>query len=51
MVEALWCRFFHWLEGLRLLLNFSEPAMDLNPVKCSAVKCIIADARTMLAPK
>jgi succinyl-CoA synthetase beta subunit len=42
----------------RLLLTFSELAVDLqdhvesvdlNPVKCSAEKCIIADARIMLA--
>jgi acetate---CoA ligase (ADP-forming) subunit beta len=44
----------------RLLLTFSELAVDLqdhvesidlNPVKCSAEKCIIADARIMLAAK
>ena len=44
----------------RLLLSFSELAMDLqeevesidlNPVKCSAQKCIIADARIMLAAR
>jgi acyl-CoA synthetase (NDP forming) len=44
----------------RLLLAFSELAVDiqehvesidLNPVKCSAEKCIIADARIMLAAK
>jgi succinyl-CoA synthetase beta subunit len=44
----------------RLLLTFSELAVDLqdqvesidlNPVKCSAEKCIIADARIMLAPE
>ena len=42
----------------RLLLVFSELAMDLqedvesmdlNPVKCSADQCIVADARIMLA--
>lgn len=42
----------------RLLLAFSELAMDLqdevesidlNPVKCSADQCIVADARIMLA--
>jgi acyl-CoA synthetase (NDP forming) len=42
----------------RLLLAFSEltvdlqehiGSIDLNPVKCSAEKCIIADARIMLA--
>lgn len=44
----------------RLLLRFSELAMDLqeevesidlNPVKCSGRKCIIADARIMLAAR
>jgi acyl-CoA synthetase (NDP forming) len=48
------------LPGLtRLLLSFSELVMDiqddiesidLNPVKCSAEKCVVADARIMLAP-
>lgn len=42
----------------RLLLTFSELAMDLqedvesidlNPVKCSADRCVVADARIMLA--
>jgi acetate---CoA ligase (ADP-forming) subunit beta len=44
----------------RLLITFSELAVDLedhvesidlNPVKCSAEKCIIADARILLAAK
>lgn len=44
----------------QLLLTFSELVMDLqdhiesidlNPVKCSAEKCVVADARIMLAPK
>lgn len=43
----------------RLLLTFSDMAMelqedvesiDLNPVKCSAQRCVIADARIILAP-
>ena len=42
----------------RLLLTFSELAVDLqdevesidlNPVKCPADKCVVADARIMLA--
>ena len=42
----------------RLLLTFSELVMDLqdtiesidlNPVKCSAEKCVVADARIMLS--
>jgi acyl-CoA synthetase (NDP forming) len=42
----------------QLLLSFSELVMDLqdsiesidlNPVKCSAEKCVVADARVMLA--
>lgn len=45
-------------ELTRLLLTFSELAMDLqedvesidlNPVKCSADRCVVADARIMLA--
>jgi acyl-CoA synthetase (NDP forming) len=44
----------------QLLVTFSELVMDLqdhiesidlNPVKCSAEKCVVADARIMLAPK
>ena len=47
-------------ELSRLLLTFSDLAMDLqdriesidlNPVKCSAERCVVADARIILAPK
>ena len=45
------------MDFQRLLLTFSRIVMDLqdlfvsidlNPIKCNAAKCVIADARIML---